>query len=200
MLIPPPTPSLSLQDDHLSGCAGVHLCHLRHVLCPCQLCGLPHPGEGEQGQAHAVHQRSAASPLLAGQLRLGYGKWTGSSLKREVKNMSEARNYLAKCFYLLLWGNWYFWHWQSVKMNKICLLKFDFDLNVHSFLCCSATTLSRHLSSSSSSCASNKRPMCQLPTSLFSHCCCSFMGRLHSLYTDTKYLLETQHSIMPLLS
>lgn len=62
------------QDDDISGCAGFHLCDLRHVLCTCKLCSLPHPGESEQGQTHAVHQRSAAFPLLAGQLCLGYGK------------------------------------------------------------------------------------------------------------------------------
>lgn len=62
------------QDDDISRCAGFHLRDLRHVLCPCQLCGLSHPGESEQGQTHAVHQRSAAAPLLAGQLCLGYGK------------------------------------------------------------------------------------------------------------------------------
>lgn len=62
------------QDDDISGRAGFHLRDLRHVLCPCQFCGLPHPRESQQSQAHAVHQRSAASTLLAGQLCLGYGK------------------------------------------------------------------------------------------------------------------------------
>lgn len=73
------------QDDNISGRLGVHLRDLCHVLCPCQFCGFPHPGKSEQGQTHAVHQWSAAFPLLAGQLCLGYGKtvwfsWTHGSI------------------------------------------------------------------------------------------------------------------------
>ncbi|CAG11533.1 unnamed protein product [Tetraodon nigroviridis] len=42
---------------------------------PASFVVLPHPGESEQSQTHAVHQRSAAFPLLAGQLCLGHGDW-----------------------------------------------------------------------------------------------------------------------------
>lgn len=62
------------QDDNIGRRAGFHLRDLRHVLRACEFCRLPHPGESEQSQTHAVHQRSAAVPLLAGQLCLGHGK------------------------------------------------------------------------------------------------------------------------------
>lgn len=62
------------QDDNIGRCAGFHLRDLRHVLRASEFCRLPHPGESEQSQTHAVHQRSAAVPLLAGQLCLGHGK------------------------------------------------------------------------------------------------------------------------------
>lgn len=65
---------LCSQDDDISGCAGFHLRDLCDVLRPCQFCGVPHPGESEQGQTHAVHQRSSAFAILACQLCLGYGK------------------------------------------------------------------------------------------------------------------------------
>ena len=45
-----------------------------HVLRPCQLCPLFDPGEGEQGQAPPVCQRSEPHHLLADQLPLGHGK------------------------------------------------------------------------------------------------------------------------------
>lgn len=62
------------QDDHIGGCPRVHLCHLRHVLRPSQLCGVPDPGAGQQGEAPAVHQRGEARHLLALQFCLGHGK------------------------------------------------------------------------------------------------------------------------------
>lgn len=74
MKSPPLTTWSVSQDDDIGGRAGVHLCDLCHVLRAGQFCGLPHPGASEQGQAHAVHQWSTAIPLLAGQLRLGYGE------------------------------------------------------------------------------------------------------------------------------
>ena len=68
---------LLLQSHHLGGCAGVHLCDLRHVLRAGQLRGVPHPGARQQGQAHAVHQRRAAPPLLGRQLCVGHGEGAG---------------------------------------------------------------------------------------------------------------------------
>lgn len=62
------------QDDHISGCPRVHLCHLRDVLRPGQLCCVPDPRAGQQSKAPAVHQWSEACHLLALQFRVGYGK------------------------------------------------------------------------------------------------------------------------------
>lgn len=102
-----------VQDDDISGRVGVHLCDLRNVLCPCQFCGFPYPGESEQGQTHAVHQWGAAFPLLVGQLRLGYGKtvqfsqpdslfiWLLSKLTRKEKSQSILTSCLFFVFKLM---------------------------------------------------------------------------------------------------
>lgn len=65
---------LRFQGDNLCGRPGVYLRHLRHVLRPGQLRGLPHPGACQQSQTHALHQRSAAAALLGGQLHVGHGE------------------------------------------------------------------------------------------------------------------------------
>lgn len=63
------------QEDEFFRRGGVHLCYLRHVLHTRQLCPLPHPGAGEQGQASAVCQWRQPGRLLAGQFCLGHGEW-----------------------------------------------------------------------------------------------------------------------------
>lgn len=64
-----------LQTDHFGGRCSGHLRDFCHVLRPCQLCPLFDPGEGEQGQAPPVCQRSEPHHLLADQLPLGHRKY-----------------------------------------------------------------------------------------------------------------------------
>ena len=70
-----PMSPVLLQTDHFGGRCSGHLRDFCHVLRPCQLCPLFDPGEGEQGQAPPVCQRSEPHHLLADQLPLGHRKY-----------------------------------------------------------------------------------------------------------------------------
>lgn len=68
--------TFSLQEEHISGHAYVHLCHCCDVLLPSQLCHVPNPGAHQQSEAPAVHHWSEACHRLALQFCLGHGKTT----------------------------------------------------------------------------------------------------------------------------
>lgn len=139
---------LLFQGYDLSGCAGVHLCHLRHVLRPCQLRSLPHPRTCQQSQAHAVHQWCTAIPVLAGQFYLGYGMRPDfESYDSKMSSPSPFSIY------------------ESVLNTLVPLL------------CYSAIMLYQQPWSSLSLCASNKKPMCLLLTCLCWPCYCFCMGK-----------------------
>lgn len=62
------------QDNHIGGCSGFHLCDLCHVLCAVEFRSFSDRGASQQSQTPSVCQRSQTSPLLGGQLYLGYGQ------------------------------------------------------------------------------------------------------------------------------